>query len=59
MVNKILLTFAISDFLFLLGGGLLIGFAMIMQNQMTQDPTLDNVATNLLLSRLPLTGRVP
>jgi fructose-specific phosphotransferase system IIC component len=56
MVDKILLTFLFSEFLFALSGGLLIGYSVMMQTQMTQAPSLSNVATNLLLNRTPLTG---
>jgi len=56
MVDKILVTFVLSDFLFLLTGALLIGFSVISQNDAAQTPTLSNVTTNLLLGRLPLTG---
>jgi hypothetical protein len=56
MVDRVLLTFIFSDFLFLLTGGLLIGFSVFTQNQSSQAPTLNNVTTNLLLDRCPLTG---
>ncbi len=56
MVDKIFLTFVLSDFLFLLTGGLLIGFSMIAQNETSQTPTLDNITTNLVLGQCPMTG---
>lgn len=56
MLDKILITFIASDFLFLLTGALLIGFSLITRNDVTQATTLSNVTTNLLLDPLPLTG---
>jgi hypothetical protein len=56
MVDKILFTFILSEFLFLLTGALLIGFSVVSQNEAAQPPTLSNVTTNLLLDRCPLTG---
>jgi len=56
MVDKILFTFILSEFLFLLTGALLIGFSVVSQNEATQPPTLSNVTTNLLLDRCPLTA---
>jgi hypothetical protein len=56
MTDKILWTFIISDFLFLVTGGLLIGFALVTQSQISLTPNVTNVATNLLLAQCPLTG---
>jgi hypothetical protein len=58
-MDKILFTFILSDFLFLLTGALLIGFSVITQNEVTETPTLSNVTTNLLLAQCPLTGEFP
>jgi hypothetical protein len=56
MADKVLLTFIFSEFLFVLAGGLLIGYSLMMQNQMTQTPSLSNAAVNLLLDQAPFTG---
>jgi hypothetical protein len=57
MVDKVLITFLVSELLFVLGGGLLLGFAVIMQHQMAQPASLTNVSTNMLLGRAPMTGK--
>jgi len=57
MVNKILVTFILADFLFLITGGLLIGFALVTQNEIASTPTKANVARNLILDVCPLKGR--
>lgn len=56
MVDKVLLTFAVAEFLFLLNGGLIITFALIAQNQISSAPNVTNVAMNLLLTQTPLSG---
>lgn len=58
MVDKILITFALSEFLFVTGGALLIGFAVVTQNQSSQSPSIENVARILLLNRCPLTAAI-
>ena len=56
MVNKILLVFLLQDFLFLASGGLLIGVVFITKAAVASDPTVNNVAANMLLMQTPLTG---
>lgn len=56
-MDKILVTFIVSDFLFLLTGALLISFSLISQKEVAQEPTLGNVTINLLLDSAPLTGK--
>ncbi|KAL9074652.1 MAG: hypothetical protein Q9157_004303 [Trypethelium eluteriae] len=56
MVNKIILTFIGTNFLFLVGGALLTAFAVVSRNDMEQKTTVSNVANNLLLSKSPVTG---
>ncbi|KAF2236284.1 hypothetical protein EV356DRAFT_575191 [Viridothelium virens] len=56
MVNKIILTFIGTNFLFLVGGALLTAFAVVSRNDMEQKTTVSNVANNLLLSKSPVTA---
>ena len=56
MVNKILLVFLLQDFMFLASGGLLIGVVYITKAACASDPTVNNVAANMLLMQTPLTG---
>jgi hypothetical protein len=49
-------TYVMMDLLFAACGGLLLIFALVTQSQITQTPTIDNVATDLLLDMCPLTG---
>ena len=49
-------TYVMMDLLFAVGGGLLLIFALTTQSKITQTPTIDNVATDLLLDMCPLTG---
>jgi hypothetical protein len=56
MRDNILLTYVLVDILFAVGGGLLLIFALVTKGEITQTPTLDNVATDLLLNMCPLTG---
>lgn len=50
-------TYIIVDLLFAVCGGILLIFALVTQSEITQTPTIDNVATDLLLNMCPLTGR--
>ena len=59
MVNKIMLTFVGTNFLFLVGGALLVAFSVVSRNDMKQATTMSNVANNLLLSKSPITGSSP
>ena len=56
MVNKIILSFIGTNFLFLAGGALLTAFAVVSRNDMNQKATESNIANNLLLSHSPITG---
>jgi hypothetical protein len=57
MRDNILTTYVIVDLLFVVCGGLMLTFALITKSEINQTPTLSNVATDLLLSMCPLTGR--
>jgi hypothetical protein len=56
MQDKILATYVLMDLLFVVCGGLLLIFALVTKSELTQTPTIQNVATDLLLSVCPLTG---
>ncbi|ELR04547.1 phospholipid scramblase 1 [Pseudogymnoascus destructans] len=56
MANRVLLAFLAFDMLFLLSAALLIAFPMIMKDRISQPPTQETVAENLLLERCPLTA---
>jgi len=51
-------TFVIADFLFLAGGALLLGFALIEQSEMGEKATKSNVVRNLLLVYSPATAAI-
>jgi len=57
-MDKVLATFVITDFLFLLTGVLLLAFPLVTESQMTTAPTVNSVARNLLLMRCPLTAAI-
>ena len=56
MANKILIVFLLFEFLFLLCGGLMVAVAFVARSASSNDPTIRNVAQNLLLSHCPLMG---
>ena len=56
MVDKIMLSFLLLDFLFLASGGLMIATVLINEASMATQPTTTNVAANMLLIQTPLTG---
>jgi hypothetical protein len=56
MQDKILATYVLMDLLFVVCGGLLLIFALVTKSELTQTPTIQNVATDLLLNECPLTG---
>lgn len=56
MVNKIMLSFLVLDFLFVATGGLLLGTVFITKASMAVQPTKANVAANMLIMQTPLTG---
>ncbi len=57
MVNKVLLAYVAVDAVFVVMGAIMLGFSIIVQNEMKQ-PIVDGeqVARNLLYSRFPLEG---
>lgn len=58
MRDKILTTYVVVDLLFAACGGLLLVFALITKSEVNQTPTLQNVATDLLLNMCPLTAAI-
>lgn len=54
-----MLIYVAMDFIFAGGGGVLMGFALSSEQRMSDSPTVDNVAQNLLLAQCPLTGTAP
>lgn len=59
MPSKLMLVFVGVDVLFAMCGGLLMGFSLTAEASMRAQPTVGNVAQNLLLSQCPLTGTTP
>lgn len=59
MVDKIMLSFLLLDFLFVASGGLLIATVFINKASMATQPTTTNVAADMLLMQTPLTGNRP
>ncbi|KAF2281614.1 tetraspanin [Westerdykella ornata] len=58
MPTKLMMIFVAFDIIFAACGGLLMGFSLVSEQTMRGDPTLDNVARNLLLDQCPLTAGV-
>ncbi|PSN69151.1 hypothetical protein BS50DRAFT_333738 [Corynespora cassiicola Philippines] len=58
MPSKLMLIYVAMDFIFAGGGGVLMGFALSSEQRMSDSPTVDNVAQNLLLAQCPLTAGV-
>ena len=56
MPNRVLVTFMGLNLLFAGTGGALIGVVLTFRKGMSSMPTIANVATNLLLSQIPLEG---
>ncbi|TVY57059.1 hypothetical protein LCER1_G003114 [Lachnellula cervina] len=56
--DNILLSYIVVDILFVLSGGLLIGFALITESEAESVPTVNTVARDLLLLRCPLNAAV-
>ena len=56
MPSKLMLVFVGTDIVFAMCGGLLMGFSLMSEQHMRAQPTIDNVAQNLLLDQCPLTG---
>jgi len=58
MVNKILASFVLADFLFAVGGAIMLGFAVIVQQTCFNAPTEGvEAARNLLYREFPFNGR--
>jgi hypothetical protein len=57
-MNKLMITFLSVEFLFLVSGGLLLGFCLVGEQQERGVKTVANVAYDLLLFQCPLTGMV-
>lgn len=58
MINKVLGAYVVADLLFVMSGALMIGFCLIVQNQMFDVPTTgDQAVRNLLYQMFPLTGK--
>lgn len=57
MRDNVLLTFVGVDILFVVAGALLLVFGLMMQDDISQTPTLETAARNLLLLQCPLSGR--
>lgn len=58
MPTKLMMIYVAMDVVFAACGGLLIGFSLMAEQTLRQDPTRDNVAQNLLLGQCPLTAGV-
>ncbi len=56
MVNKILIVFIVFDILFLGCAALHLLIPLMTHASLGQGPTLNNVASDLLLNHCPLTG---
>ncbi|KIW09443.1 uncharacterized protein PV09_00327 [Verruconis gallopava] len=57
-MNKLMLTFLVVNFLFLVCAGLLLGFCLVGEQQERGTKTVDNVAFDVLLTECPLTAGV-
>jgi hypothetical protein len=57
MISKLTLVYVAVNFLFVACGGLLLGFSIIAQQRVRGALSISNVATNLLLTQCPLTGK--
>ena len=55
--NKVLWAYVAADLLFVIMGAVMVGFTVIVQNEIKVVPTDgEQAARNLLYSRFPLTG---
>ena len=59
MPSKLMLVFVAMDIVFAMCGGLLMGFSLMSEQNLRANPTIANVAQNLLLDQCPLTGTTP
>lgn len=57
MRDNILVSYIAIDILFVVGGGLLLVFALMTKAELDTTPTLDNVARDLLFDMCPLNGQ--
>lgn len=57
-MNYVLIFLLVADLLFVGTGGVLLGLAFKVKNDMTRAPTAENVAGNLLLMHTPLDGAI-
>lgn len=57
MVNSVVISYVVSDFIFLATGVMLIAASLIWQKELASEPTTESVARFLLLKHAPLTGR--
>ncbi|KAK7536463.1 uncharacterized protein J3D65DRAFT_419403 [Phyllosticta citribraziliensis] len=53
MADKILLTLAAFELLFLVSGGLIMGFSVVSKESLSKDLTISNVAQHILLQETP------
>jgi len=53
-INKILITYLAADFLFVLGGALLFGTALVFEAKVQTAPSLESAPTILLFKQVPL-----
>ncbi|KAF2785505.1 tetraspanin [Melanomma pulvis-pyrius CBS 109.77] len=58
MPSKLMLVFVGMDIVFAMCGGLLMGFSLMSEQNLRANPTVANVAQNLLLDQCPLTAGV-
>jgi hypothetical protein len=56
-MNQLMLIYLLADFTFLACGGLVLAFSLLGEQAEKQTPTVDNVATTLMLTICPLTGK--
>ncbi len=57
MANKVLIAYVAADALFVVMGAIMLGFSVIVQNEIAQTPKDGTqAARHLLYSRFPLTG---
>ncbi|KAI9809307.1 MAG: hypothetical protein M1825_002598 [Sarcosagium campestre] len=56
MIDKILISFVVTDLIFLGTGILFVAEAVMFMNEMAAEPTLETVARDLLLQQTPVKG---
>lgn len=57
MVSKILVSFVLVDFLFIVSGAIILGFSLIVRSNMNEDPTEGRqAARNLIYQSFPFEG---